>query len=73
MATFTSSAYGNPMLVDSQGYIYQRHITTRQSANKIHWRCSKHRRGGCPARATTEGDYVINKAGQHNHLPNVIR
>ena len=68
MANFIPSAQGNPMLVDSGGYMYQRHIG-RSVTNwyKIAWRCSKHRRGKCPARASTEGNYVVKLIGEHNH------
>ena len=64
MARFTTSAHGNPMLVDSERKTYQKHV----SKNGItHWRCSKYKSMKCHARATTEGNYVIKSVGQHNH------
>ena len=67
MAHYTTSVYGNPMLVDNEGYTYQKH--SQNTNNVIHWKCSKHKRGGCPAKASTEGNFVIRRVGPHIHFP----
>ena len=59
MAKFTASRKGQPHLVDTEGYEYTKHRNDR-SGVKIYWRCSKYKSLKCPARATTEGNYVIN-------------
>ena len=67
-ASFTKSQYGKPMLVDSNGYTYSKHNSLNQT---IYWRCiyfMKHR-GGCPARAQTEGFYIKSKSHSHIHPP----
>ena len=74
MANFTTTKMGNPQLVDSAGYEYTKH-SSDASGFKIYWRCSKYKSKKCPARATTEGNYVfksghLKSLGQqclHNH------
>ena len=64
MAKFTTSRKGNLKLVDTAGYEY-----TKQHASgiKIYWICSKYKSLKCPARATTEGNFVIKSVRQHIH------
>ena len=64
MARFTTSAHGNPMLLDSEGNTYRKNNSTNE---RIHWRCSKYKSLKCPARATTEGNFVVKWVGEHNH------
>ena len=64
VARFTTSAYGNPMLLDSEGNTYRKNNSIYE---RIHWRCSKYKGLKCPARATTEGNFVVKWIGEHNH------
>ena len=69
MAKFTTNRKGNPQLVDTAGYEYSKN-RINASGDKIYWICSRHKTLKCPARATTEGNYVIKSIGQqcqHNH------
>ena len=58
--------YGNPMLMDKEGYVYWRHF---QHEAKTYWTCSKKKQLRCPVRVTTEGNFVVKRLGQHIHLP----
>ena len=55
------------MLVDKEGFTYQKHYQNARK-NLTRWKCSKAKRGGCPAKAFTEGNYVIKWIGPHNHF-----
>ena len=71
-ASFTKSQFGNPILVDSEGYTYTQHrVSNVNNSTKIYWRCVYHykERGSCPARATTEGFYIKMKSKTHLHKP----
>ena len=72
MAKFTTSRMGNPQLVDSAGYEYTKH-SSDASGYKIYWRCSKYKSLKCLARAKTEGNYILESAGEHNHIGNVLK
>ena len=66
MAKFTSNKHGNPMLLDTVGYTYNRH-KSNQSATRVYWKCSQVQ-NDCRARATTEGIFIIKHIGEHIHL-----
>jgi len=70
-ASFTKSQFGNPILVDSEGYTYTQHRVSNVNNATIYWRCVYHykERGSCPARATTEGFYIKMKSKSHLHKP----
>ena len=68
MALFTTSTYGNPMLMDREGYTYQKHLKNANT-NLTHWKCSKAKRGFCPARASTAQNFIVKRVGPHNHFP----
>jgi hypothetical protein len=70
MARFITSSHGNPMLVDSEGRTFQKN-TSRNG--QISWKCSKYKSLKCLARAKTEGNYVLESAGEHNHIGNVLK
>jgi len=70
MARFVTSSHGNPMLVDSEGRTFQKN-TSRNG--QISWKCSKYKSLKCLARAKTEGNYVLETAGEHNHIGNVLK
>ena len=70
MARFVTSSHGNPMFVDSEGRTYQKN-TSRNGI--ITWKCSKYKSVKCLARAKTEGNYVLESAGEHNHIGNVLK
>ena len=65
MASFIASENGRPMLVDSEGRPYQKTTTCRNG--KTYWKCPKYKSLECPARATSEGNYVTSSVGKHNH------
>ena len=52
------------MLLDSEGNTYRKNNSIYE---RIHWRCSKYKGLKCPARATTEGNFVVKWVGEHNH------
>ena len=62
---FTTSALGNPMLVDSGGKTYKKNNSKK---DRTFWKCSNYRKFKCYARAITEaGNYVVKYRGRHNH------
>ena len=69
------STHDNPDLVDTEGFVYSKHKTYK---DLVYWRCTKtseiEGRPGiaaliCNARATTEGDRIIHRRGDHRHPP----
>ena len=66
-AQFTKSSRGKPALVDERGFIYHKHKNSKIHSSKIYWSCEKSRRQKCPARATTDGFYIIRYLNDHNH------
>jgi len=70
MARFVTSSHGNPMLVDSEGRTFQKN-TSRNGITT--WKCSKYKSLKCLARVKTEGNYVLESAGEHNHIGNVLK
>ena len=71
LAKFTSSAYGNAQLVDSSGFVYNKH-KSNERRDRIFWICARKTRYKCTARATTEGDYIIKYLGEHIHPPDTL-
>ena len=71
LAKFTSSAHGNPQLVDSSGFVYNKH-KSNERRDRIFWICARKTRYKCTARATTEGDYIIKYLGEHIHPPDTL-
>ena len=65
MASFIANENGRPILVDSEGRPYQKTTTCRNG--KTYWKCPKYKSLECPARATTEGNYITLRVGKHNH------
>ena len=71
IARFVDSKFGNHMLVDKAGHIYQ--VNTRNpKGTKIYWICRQKQREKdptkkCNARATTTGIHVLAWTGEHNH------
>ena len=70
MARFVTSSHGNPMLVDSEGRTFQKN-TSRNG--QISWKCSKYKSLKCLARAKTQGNYILETVGEHNHIGNVLK
>ena len=63
-AVFMRSKFGNAVLMDKSGYAYRSNL---KKETKIYWRCRDSERYKCCARAVTDGFYVINWTGSHNH------
>ena len=64
-ARFTTSALGNPMLVDSEGKTYKKNYSKK---DRTFWKCSKYGSLKCNARAITEaGNHVVKRRGRHTH------
>ena len=57
---------GGALLMDSQGQLYK---TNTKSKYKIFWKCRSYAKEKCYAKATTEGFFVTNWSGMHNHPP----
>jgi hypothetical protein len=69
LAEFTTNKHGNPQIVDTEGFVYSKH---RAIGPLVQWRCHKSsKREGwtCTARATTEGEHIVKRIGQHVHPP----
>ena len=64
MGEFIKSQRGNPQLMDTKGYIYNKTKTRR---NLEHWECVSRQKMKCHARATTAGIHIIQIKGEHNH------
>ena len=67
---FLDGLVGEDLALDTtKSYLRQAVYIGRSVTNwyKIAWRYSKHRRGKCPARASTEGNYVVKLIGEDNH------
>ena len=67
MGKFITREKGNPQLLDTLGYSYNRH-KSNLSKTKVYWRCSQMRLFKCMARATTEGNFIVKHVGEHSHL-----
>ena len=68
MAMFTSNKHGNPKLLDTLGYSYNKH-SNQYAKFAGQWTCSKLRtKERCMARVTTEGNFIVKHVGEHNHL-----
>ena len=67
MGKFISSKYGNPLLLDTLGYSYNRH-KSNLSATRVYWRCSQKKTAKCMARATTEANFIVKHVGEHIHF-----
>ena len=68
-AEFRTNKFGNPQIEDAEGFVYSMHKATGHS---VQWRCNRRsiKEGwACKARATTEGDLIVKRFGQHQHLP----
>ena len=65
-ATFVRTKFGNAMLVDTAGFVYNCNNKTK---NKIFWKCRDYFKHKCTAKATTEGLYIAFKSGSHIHSP----
>ena len=66
------SRFGNPQLVDTEGFIYNRR-GSNVKGNRMFWLCAKRdSRFNCKARAITEGLHIVctGHTGNHNHTSN---
>ena len=65
---FIESKFGNSLLMDKAGYIYR---ANRKRNSKIYWMCRENKIRGlkCPAKAVTQGVYIIGLSEQHIHQP----
>ena len=77
MGAFIESKFGNSLLLDKEGHVYKTNCRDR-IGRKIYWICREYEKQGkagiepgsrCTARATTDGIYVKNWKGPHNHPP----
>ena len=72
IARFVEGKFGKTLLLDNAGYYYRQ---IRKKASFVFWTCEElesdiSNRRPCPARATTEGAYVVCWNGVHNHPVN---
>lgn len=69
MAQFVESKFGNHLLMDKMGHVYQVNNRSR-NGTKIYWTCRQRTRikdKMCVARGATKGIYVLKWTGEHNH------
>ena len=72
VAKFIQTKNGNKLLY-SEGYVYSRN-GGNVDESKIYWQCrNKNKKERCPARAVTDGDYVIDQKGVHIHPANILQ
>ena len=68
LAKFVEGQTGKPCLLDKLGYPF---TSNKKRGTKIYWTCrnywSRDRNNKCYVRAVTDGDYVIQWTGVHNH------
>ena len=59
---FIESKFGNSLLMDKAGYTYR---ANRKRNSKIYWMCRENKIRGlkCPAKAVTQGVYIIGSVG----------
>lgn len=73
IAQFVRSHKGHPQLLDSRGYTYFKTSDytsrTNPSSVKTYWECVRRPKYQCPARAITEGGYIIKSVHGHIHEP----
>ena len=69
MAQLVESKFGNHMLMDKMGHVYQ--VNSRsKDGKKIYWTCRQRNRSKqnmCVARSVTSGTNVLQWSGEHNH------
>ena len=64
---FINSLSGNPLLVDTAGYVYCKRGTYK---NNTYWACVEFSKGTkCPAKATTNGVQITKFCHVHAHPP----
>ena len=61
---FIKSQRGNPQLMDTKGFIYNK---TKLSRNIQNWECISRQKLKCHAKAQTSGIHIVNIKGGHNH------
>ena len=73
MVQFVRSRKGNPLLLDSAGYLYTKSSSHK---NSTYWAClSSHihhkdkKDMKCFARVVTDAYHITKYTAQHNHLP----
>ena len=69
VAQLVESKFGNHMLMDKMGHVYQVNSRNR-NGSKIYWTCRerKHTKiNSCIARGVTRGTHVLQWSGKHNH------
>lgn len=62
---FVTSEKGKPKLL-FDGHLYYK--DKEVDVNKIYWKCENYRKVKCVARLVSEGDHIIKKSGDHNHV-----
>ena len=62
------------VLVDKKGYFYYKAKNSKSDSKKIFWRCKEKysKKHLCPARATTNGFYIVKYLNEHDHQPDSI-
>ena len=72
MGKFIESKFGNTLLVDNAGYVYN--VKMKYSHNsRIHWSCREYPKQKCYAKALTDGIYVVHWKGEHIHPPRNLK
>ncbi|KAF5277849.1 hypothetical protein FQR65_LT15908 [Abscondita terminalis] len=61
---FLQSEKGKPKLYD-ESHLY---IRDKDNGDKTHWKCEHSKKFKCSARVTTEGDEIIKRWKEHNHV-----
>ena len=64
LGQFIKSQRGNPQLMDTSGYIYNK---TKIRRNLQNWECISRQKLKCHARAQTSGLHIVQIKGEHSH------
>ena len=73
-ARFIKGSKDGLVLVDKEGYFYYKAKNSKSDSKKIFWRCKEKysKKHLCPARATTNGFYIVKYLNEHDHQPDSI-
>ena len=66
-ATFLKGKRGGSILVDPEGYHYEKNSSGTPSSGLFYWRCRTHYSYGCRSRAITKGTTLMQTTGTHDH------
>jgi len=64
LARFFASKFGGRMLLDKDGHVF---VSNKKRGSKVYWNCCRWKSHKCPARASTNDNYVNYWKESHNH------